>query len=147
MLEINAAGDGAESTRRFANLRGSRKAYTYTQNVETRRTAYTALLDSQKLELVQFLLSETVAPGNSPLPILGDKDNRRRVDPEEPVETTGVYRDLWERNPLGIDEQDRRLKDVIDFIDFPTDEDLEQAQDRAADRRERLLFERYGLGN
>ena len=54
---------------------------------------------------------------------------------------------MWKRNPLDIDEQDRRLKDVIDFIHFQTDEDLEQAQERAAGRGERLLFERYGHGN
>ena len=103
------------------------------------------LLDGQKLELLQFLLSEAPPPGSSPLPILGDQNNRRRVDPEEPVEITGIYRDLWERKPLGKDQLDRRLKDVIDRIDFPTDEDLEQAQQRAAIRRERIRRERLGL--
>ncbi|TAQ89229.1 hypothetical protein B7494_g2432 [Chlorociboria aeruginascens] len=82
------------------------------------------------------------APRSSPLPILGDQNNRRRVDPEEPVETTGIYRDLWERKPLGKDQLDQRLKDVIDRIDFPTVEDLEQAQQRAAIRRERFRRER-----
>ncbi|KAH9991313.1 hypothetical protein F4779DRAFT_249005 [Xylariaceae sp. FL0662B] len=103
------------------------------------------LLDSQKLELLQFLLSEAPPPGSSPLPILGNKNNRRRVDPEEPVEATGIYRDLWERKPLGQDELDRRLKDVIDDIDFPTDEDLEEAQERAAIRRQRVMRELYRL--
>jgi hypothetical protein len=99
------------------------------------------LLDSQKLELLQFLLSEAASPGISPLPILGDENNRRRVDPEEPVETTGIYRDIWERKPLGKDELDRRLKHVIDRIDFPTDDDLYQAQERAATRREKNWLE------
>lgn len=27
-----------------------------------------------------------------------------------PVETTGIYRDLWERKPLGKDQLDQRLK-------------------------------------
>ncbi|KAI1498342.1 hypothetical protein F5X99DRAFT_431797 [Biscogniauxia marginata] len=103
------------------------------------------LLDSQKLELLQFLLSEAPSPGTSPLPILEDQNNRRRVDLKEPVETTGIYRDLWERKPLGKDQMDRRLKDVIDRIDFPTDEDLEQAQERAAIRRERTRGEGLGL--
>lgn len=102
------------------------------------------LLDSQKLELLRFLLSEEATPsGSSPLPILGNQSNRRRVDPEEPVESTGVYRDLWERKPLGEDELDRRLKDVIDTIDFPTHQDLRQAQERAIIRREQLWGERY----
>lgn len=99
------------------------------------------LLDSQKLELIHFLLSDSDSPRTSPLPILGDEKNHRRVDPEEPVETTGIYRDLWERKPLGKDELDRRLRDVVDRIDFPTDDDLSQAQDRAAIRRERNRLE------
>ncbi|KAK3934669.1 hypothetical protein QBC46DRAFT_358846 [Diplogelasinospora grovesii] len=100
------------------------------------------LLDSQKLELLQFLLSNAEPPGIlSPLPILGDENNRQRVDPEEPVETTGIYRDLWERKPLGKDELDRRLRDVTDRIDFPTDDDLYHAQERAGIRRERNWLE------
>lgn len=103
------------------------------------------LLDSQKLELLQFLLSESPpSPESSPLPILGKKINTRRIDPEEPVETTGIYRDLWERKPLGEGELDRRLKDVIDEIDFPTDEDLRQAQERGRNMRERIENELYG---
>ncbi|KAI5916985.1 hypothetical protein F4810DRAFT_698415 [Camillea tinctor] len=101
------------------------------------------LLDNQKLQLLQFLLSEAPAPGSSPLPILGNQNNRRRVDPEEPADTTGIYRDLWERKPLGKNELDRRLKDAVDRIDFPTDEDLEQAQERAEIRKEKVKRERF----
>ncbi|KAI5865862.1 hypothetical protein GGS23DRAFT_357446 [Durotheca rogersii] len=99
------------------------------------------LLDSQKRKLSQFLLSEAPLPGTSPLPIFGDKNNRWRVDPEEPVETTGIYRDLWERKPLGKDDPDLRLRDVIDTIDYPAEDDLRQAQERAAIRRERNWLE------
>ncbi|KAK3942779.1 hypothetical protein QBC46DRAFT_406084 [Diplogelasinospora grovesii] len=95
------------------------------------------LLDGQKLELLQRLLSDSDAAdpdtGIIPplLPILVDQSNTQRVDPEDPAETHGIYRDLWELKPLGKGELDMRLKDCIDRIDFPTDRDLDQAQERA----------------
>lgn len=103
------------------------------------------LLDSQKLALLHFLPSEDTTTMVSPLPSLVDQKNTRRVDPEEPAETTGVYRDVWERRPLEMGELDRRLKDVIDTIDFPTDEDLDKAQERGALMREGHDLEKYGV--
>ena len=100
------------------------------------------LLDTQKAELLQFLQSSNGQPQISPLPILGDERNAERVDPEEPIEETGIYRDLWERKPLGDRELDRRMKDVIDRTDFPTDADLYAAQDRGELRRERQWLAR-----
>ncbi|KAI1775497.1 hypothetical protein F4818DRAFT_441591 [Hypoxylon cercidicola] len=67
------------------------------------------LLGSQKQQLLDFLLFDT--PGPSPFPILGDKKNDRRVDPEEDIEATGVYRDIWERKPLPLDGSDLRQRD------------------------------------
>ncbi len=56
------------------------------------------LLLEQRNALLDFLLAQdpTSTP-ESPLPILGDEKNRVRVDPEEPIRETGIYRDLWER--------------------------------------------------
>jgi len=62
------------------------------------------LLDGQIQQLFQFL-SDTPTTSCS-LPILGDKNNKRRVDPEEPIEITGIYRDKWERKPLSPDVPD-----------------------------------------
>ena len=87
------------------------------------------LLDSQKQQLLKFFLS--VTPTSCPLPILGDKNNIRRVDPEEPIEITGIYRDRWERLPLPPDAPDIRRKDVYDSLNYPTMNDFLQAQERA----------------
>ncbi len=84
---------------------------------------------------VRTLVSETINPGEPPLPTLEDKHNRCWVDTEESVMVTGGHRDLWELNPPRIPEQDRRLRNVMEFIDFPTDEE------RATHWKERLLFE------
>lgn len=49
----------------------------------------------QRGALLEFLMSR---PGTKcPLPILPDETNTYRVDPEEPISVTGVYRDPWER--------------------------------------------------
>jgi hypothetical protein len=92
------------------------------------------LLDGQKQELLDFLFSDTVT--SSPLPILSDENNVRRVDPEESIESTGIYRDKWERKPLPLDATDIRRKDVYDSLDYTTKEEFWQAQARASSREE-----------
>ncbi|KAG6367437.1 hypothetical protein INS49_001626 [Diaporthe citri] len=54
------------------------------------------LTDAQKKALLDFLLLDTPTSA-SPLPIIPDGTNTHRVDPEEPIRYTGIYRDLWER--------------------------------------------------
>lgn len=98
------------------------------------------LLDTQKKQLVDFLLSEDSPPASCPLPILGDADNRHRVDPEEPIEETGIYRDKWERRPTPI-ESDTRFRDVFNYL---SDEDYYKAQDRAWLRKEKRYRESDG---
>ncbi|KAI0485626.1 hypothetical protein F4859DRAFT_511820 [Xylaria cf. heliscus] len=78
------------------------------------------LTDNQRQALLKFLLSEITPPAECPLPIHGTDDNRRRIDPEEATMDTGVYRDPWERKPLGPDDWDPRDRDVINQIDYPT---------------------------
>lgn len=96
------------------------------------------LLPEQKQILLDFLIADI--PPASPLPILGDENNRTRVDPEELIEATGIYRDIWERKEFPPDALDQRLRDVWDRLDFPTKEDKFAAGERAADRRDRLLY-------
>ena len=85
---------------------------------------------------MEFLLAEDTANTLSPLPILGTSKNVTRVDPEEPITSTGIYRDIWERKPLADDEWDARLKDVCSSLDYPLHGDFVAAQDRAYDRKE-----------
>ena len=106
------------------------------------------LLDSQVEELARFLLSEpgptaaaSTQPENGPLPILPSEANIERVDPESAIETTGIYRDPWERRLRPLDEVDKRTRDVIDTWNFLSHEDYSAAKRRARserDERERL---------
>lgn len=92
------------------------------------------LLDEQKHELIRFL-SDATPPKSCPLPLLGDLKNRDRVDPEEPIELTGIYRDKWERKPLSPNDYDSRLRDVIDTFNYLSREDWADAKGRATMRR------------
>lgn len=48
------------------------------------------------LVLLEFLTTDSEPPADT-LPILGDQKNLHRIDPEEPIEDIGIYRDIWER--------------------------------------------------
>lgn len=93
------------------------------------------LVDDQKESLLDFLIADST--GESPLPILGNERNWKRVDPEESIRQTGIYRDIWERKDLPPDGPDERLRDVWDQLEFPTWSDLIGAQQRAMERRSR----------
>ena len=93
------------------------------------------LLDEQKHELIQFLLSDITPPPNCPLPILGDLKNRKRVDPEEPIEATDIYCDKWERKPPTEDDWDRRRRDVIDTFNYISQADWAAAKTWAMMKR------------
>lgn len=96
------------------------------------------LLDTQKLALVAFLLSEATPGAACPLPILGGTENRQRVDPEEPIAETGIYRDLWERRPWPDEAWDVRLRDVFDGLNWATMEAWCASAARGMDRRRRI---------
>ncbi|KAF4469570.1 hypothetical protein FALBO_3532 [Fusarium albosuccineum] len=94
------------------------------------------LLPEQKQALLSFLTAD-VPPSPAPLPILGDDRNRNRVDPEEPIEETGIFRDIWERKERPVTFSDERLRDVWDVTDFPTREDKYAASMRAMERKDK----------
>ncbi|KAJ4264468.1 hypothetical protein NW762_005668 [Fusarium torreyae] len=74
------------------------------------------LRDEQQQALFDFLLSDGTSP--SPLPILGDKQNRIRVDAPTAITHSHIYRDIWERKPLSIIDMrifERRPKDELDY--------------------------------
>ena len=98
------------------------------------------LLPEQRNALLDFLLADET-PSVCPFPILGDQSNRIRVDPEEPIPTTGIYRDLWERKDLSPDAGDIRLKDVWDKLQYPTREDYGASQRRAYARKRKIWEE------
>jgi hypothetical protein len=96
------------------------------------------LLPEQRKALLDFLTADE-PPSTIPLPILGNQDNRIRVDPEEPIRTTGIYRDLWERKDLSPDEGDSRLRDVWDVNEYPTRGDFSASRRRAFERKWRII--------
>lgn len=81
-----------------------------------------ALNDEQKQKLFS-LLTDTSGLHRDVLPILGDLNNRVRVNPEDAVFKCHIYRDKWERPVLDWWEYPRRC--VESYIDFP--EILDQA--------------------
>ncbi|KAK4233930.1 hypothetical protein C8A03DRAFT_47626 [Achaetomium macrosporum] len=65
-----------------------------------------------------FFLAEDCHVVSCPLPVLGDKDNRVRVDPIEAVLRRHIYRDVWDRRPPGREDIslfERRPQDEIDY--------------------------------
>ncbi|KAK2595339.1 hypothetical protein QQS21_006939 [Conoideocrella luteorostrata] len=92
------------------------------------------LTDVQRQALLDFLTSKDVK-SEIPLPIVPNFDNRVRVDPEEPLSETGIYRDLWERRTFGPKDYDYRLRDVNDSLNWVTDEDWYDARKRAFRRK------------
>ncbi len=99
-------------------------------------------------ELTQFLLSAT-PPQNSPLPIIPSAANRQRVDPEQSIETTGIYPDRWERRVRPIRRGDRRTKDVEDTFNYLSRQDWKEAQRRGfseMDKKEKeYILAKYRL--
>jgi hypothetical protein len=96
------------------------------------------LLDIQKRELLEFLLSETPpTPESCPIPILPNNENRNRIDPEEPIKLTGIYRDDWERNPRPERMGDARSICRHDTLNYPSLKDWLEAQDRWRTKDER----------
>lgn len=94
------------------------------------------LHDTQKQQLLEFLQSDSPESSTS-LPIRPDDTNRNRIDPEEPITLTGVYRHIWERNPPPEYMGDERSGDVIDTLNFTSHEDQFEAKARWMSRYER----------
>lgn len=100
------------------------------------------LTGEQKTSLVRFLLAATLERDGPrcPLPITPGLENTNRVDPEEPISWTGVYRDAWERK-LHIEELgDGRSRDVWSLSspsDWVTFDAWQEARSRYFTRSER----------
>ncbi|KAM0321320.1 hypothetical protein ACHAPQ_009488 [Fusarium lateritium] len=76
------------------------------------------LRDEQQEALFDFLSREDPSTPPSPLPILGDKQNRIRVDAPMAITHFHIYRDIWERKPLDIIDLrifEKRPKDELDY--------------------------------
>lgn len=99
------------------------------------------LLDIQRKALLEFLLSDDNINGHTnsapnPFPILPDRNNLTRIDPEEPIHKTGIYRDPWERKPLSDKDGDPRLHCCAwNDMDYPSWADFRRSRERAFTRR------------
>lgn len=112
--------------------------HSYAENITYR---IWRLLETQKKALLDFLLSDNDINGKpssapNPFPILPDRNNLTRIDPEEPIHKTGIYRDLWERKPLGDRAGDPRMHCcAFNTMDFPSWADFKRSLERALTRR------------
>lgn len=112
--------------------------HSYAENVTYR---IWRLLDTQKKVLLEFLLSDKNINGHTdsapnPFPILPDRNNLTRIDPEDPIHKTGIYRDPWERKPLSDRAVDPRLLCcAFNFMDYPSRADYKRSVERALTRR------------
>ena len=84
------------------------------------------LRDEQQQALFGFLLAQTSSPPPSPcpLPILGDKQNRVRVDAAAAIEHAHIYRDVWERKPITREELLFLLRRPMGKVDYPAARDF-----------------------
>ncbi len=73
----------------------------------------------------------------SPLPIHPDETNLHRIDPEEPITMTGVYRHSWERRPPPEWAGDDRSVDVYDSLNYLTKNSQYEARARWRTKHER----------
>lgn len=112
--------------------------HSYAENITYR---IWRLLDTQKKLLLDFLFSDNDINGQTnsapnPFPILPDRNNLTRIDPEEPIHKTGVYRDLWERKPLSDRAGDPRMHCcAFNTMDYPSWADFKRSLERALTRR------------
>ncbi|KAM7204966.1 hypothetical protein V8F33_001207 [Rhypophila sp. PSN 637] len=79
----------------------------------------TQLLDWQQQAFVDFLLAAPDSGVSSPLPIIVDDRNRTRVNHWNSLTQRGIYRDIWERKPMDLDEWRHAVKRPQDQVDYP----------------------------
>lgn len=130
---------GVVSFDRAAQARGESDAVYLHPDREDVTYRICLLTDVQKRALMDFLQAEE--GGNQvpcPLPILLDGTNTQRVDPEEPIRETGVFRDAWDRvTPSPEWMGDGRSHCVWNSLDFPTKADHREAWSRWSTRMQR----------
>lgn len=100
------------------------------------------LTEVQKSSLIRFLLAPLSERDSlqCPLPVIPDLKNIHRVDPEEPISWTGVYRDIWERELHPDELGDGRCRDVWskgDEYNFLNFEAWQEARGRYFSRYDR----------
>lgn len=99
------------------------------------------LLECQVEMLWKFLRPRDLDPSAaraSPLPILGDKNNRDRVDPDDAIDSHHIFRDRWERKiPVRDAEYYRNQRCVRHALDYPEIEEQKEATDAFWARQQR----------
>ena len=128
----------------MTNIKKPRDIYFHSDRLNVTYRIY-CLLDEQKSKLLEPLLRQNAGEPDCPLPILGGKENRKRVEAEEPVLTTGIYRDPWERKEISPDENIRRTRRrIMDGINYNSWEDSQAAVRRGRKMEDGWLSRHYG---
>ncbi|KAH8821257.1 hypothetical protein F5884DRAFT_80998 [Xylogone sp. PMI_703] len=111
---------------------GNNRIYFHSDRADVTYRIY-RLLQSQVQALIEFLESPSPSTARPcPIPVLGDKYNRERIDPDDAIDYHGVFRDRWEREvPVKDDWYYRNLSCVRLELDYPEVEDERMAAELA----------------
>lgn len=104
------------------------------------------LRDEQQEALTAFLLADatTPPPDPCPLPILGDDENRVRIEAHEAIITHQVYRDPWERRPWTGEEVLKFGRRPKESTDHPAVRELADHVNSLPLSAEEIVFSRPG---
>jgi hypothetical protein len=91
---------------------------------------YFQLRDEQQQAMVDFLLAEDASRAQSPLPIIGDLNNRVRVDAHKAILHRRIYRDIWERVPPTPEQASFLDRRPQNGFDYPEHRDLLKSVNR-----------------
>ncbi|KAK4096058.1 hypothetical protein N658DRAFT_532666 [Parathielavia hyrcaniae] len=87
-----------------------------------------------------FPSSQHSGSRSCPLPILPSQGNRQRVDLEQDIQATGIYRDPWERRLRPVAAGDLRTRDVVDEFNYLSIENYQKGRRRAERERWKRVF-------
>lgn len=104
------------------------------------------LRDEQQEALTAFLLADTTTPPPNPcpLPVLGDDENRVRIDVHEAIITHQVCRDPWKRRPWIGEEVLKFKRRPKESTDYPAVRELADHANSLPLSAEEIIFSKSG---